>query len=70
MDPSNFPNPYSANDGMPMFGSEGGAHWPGHENYRVEALVGYTYGSKSEFDPFFNTDSYRVDAEEKDNSEG
>ena len=45
-----------------MFGSSG-ARWPDHEDYRVETpgSVWSTFFSDSEFDPFFNTDAYRVE---------
>lgn len=48
MDPSQFPNPNSADDDMPMFGGgRGDARWPGHEHYRVETpeSVGSTFVS-------------------------
>ena len=66
MDPSQFPNPHSFDDDMPMFGGGGGgggAGWPGHEDNRVETSgsVGSTFVSDSEFDLFFDTDAYRVE---------
>ena len=53
MDPSQFPNPHSVDDDMPMFGAAA-ARWPIHEDYRVETLgsVGFIFVSDSEFDPF------------------
>ena len=66
MDPTQFPNPHNVDDDMPMFGGGGGgggARWPDHEDYRVETpgSVGSTLVSDSEFDPFFDTDAYRVE---------
>lgn len=45
-----------------MFGGSG-ARLPGHEDYRVDThgSVGTTIDSESEFDLFFNADSYMVD---------
>ncbi|KAL1540470.1 alkane hydroxylase MAH1-like [Salvia divinorum] len=62
MNPNYFPNPNNPYDGMPMFGRDG-ARWPGHEDYRVETpgSTGSAHNSNTEFNPFFNTDNYRID---------
>ena len=65
MDLTEFPNPHNVDNDMPMFGGGGGggARWPGHEDCRGETpgSVGSTFVSDSEFDPFFETDAYRVE---------
>lgn len=55
MNPSNFPNPNSADNDMPMFGGGGsGVRWPGHKDYRIETpgSVGSTIISETELVPF------------------
>ncbi|KAL1558574.1 hypothetical protein AAHA92_09022 [Salvia divinorum] len=64
MEPNQFPNPNSPNSGLPMFDGGGrGARWPGQDDYWVDTpgSAGSAQFSTPEFDPFFNTDNYRVD---------